>query len=79
MSSRQFLAVVVLIIALLAIAGGVMYLAVPSESLPSFFPGHLAGVTAKHYNRGDAGIGIGIVLATAGFFLIRRRRSPYPR
>jgi len=70
---------IVLIVGVVAIIAGVIYLAVPAGSLPSFIPGHLAGVTAKHGNRGVAGVLLGIVLVAMAGVLGRRNRSPYPR
>jgi uncharacterized membrane protein len=69
---------VLIVIGVLALAAGIVYLLVPSESLPSFVPGHLAGVTAKHTTRGAAGLLLGFVLVVIGVVVGRRRRSPYP-
>lgn len=79
MDSRRVIGLVVAILGLLALIGGIVYLTVPSDSLPSFFPGHLAGVTAKHATRGDAAVALGAVLLVIGGALSYRRRSLYPR
>jgi hypothetical protein len=79
MAGRRAIAFVALIVGLVALVAGVIYLVVPAGSLPSFIPGHLAGVTNKHTNRGMAGIGVGIVLLVLAMVLGRRSRSPYPR
>ncbi len=76
---RRVVALIVAIIGLLALVVGLIYLNVSAESLPSFFPGHLVGVRAKHGNRGGAGIALGIVLLVIGGYFLRQRRSPYPR
>jgi hypothetical protein len=60
--SRVLLAVLLGIAAVAAIALGVMYVVVPVHSLPSFIPGHAAVGLAKHKRRGEAGIGVGVVL-----------------
>ena len=70
---------IVLILGVVAIIAGVVYLVVPAGSLPSFIPGHLAGVTAKHGSRGVAGVLLGVVLVVVGAALGRTNRSPYPR
>lgn len=70
---------IILIIGIVALIAGVIYYVVPADSLPSFIPGHLAGVTNKHTNRGTAGIIAGIVLVVLAMAIGRRSRSPYPR
>lgn len=70
---------IILILGIVAIIAGAIYLLVPARSLPSFMPGHLAGVAAKHGTRGMAGILLGIVLVAIGAVLSRRNRNPYPR
>jgi amino acid permease len=79
MAGRRAIAFVVLVVGIVALIAGVIYLVVPAGSLPSFIPGHLAGVTHKHTNRGMAGIGVGIVLVVLAVLLGRKSRSPYPR
>ncbi len=79
MGARRVLAVILVIVGILAIIAGVIYLVVPAHSLPSFVPGHMAGVTAKHRTRGVAGILLGVVLVVIGAVLGRTSRSPYPR
>lgn len=78
MGARRILALILIVVGIVAIITGVIYLVVPAHSLPSFMPGHLAGVTAKH-NRGIAGVLFGIVLVVIGAVLGRRIHSPYPR
>lgn len=79
MAGRRALAFIVVVVGVLALAVGVIYLTVPAGSLPSFFPGHLAGVTNKHTNRGGAAIIVGVVMVVIAMFLGRGSRSPYPR
>jgi hypothetical protein len=55
---------------LLIIAG--MYLVVPADQLPSFLPGHEAGVTRVHVKHGIASGVVGIVLLAAGVWMGRR-------
>jgi amino acid permease len=57
-------------IVLLVVA--VMYFVMPADSLPSFFPGHEAGVTRMHYKHGVVAGVIGIVLLAAGWMTGRR-------
>jgi hypothetical protein len=74
---RILLAVVLIIVAIAALAVGVVYLTVAPHSLPSFFPGH---TTHPHkpteYKKGTAGIVAGVVLVAAaiGVMLSGRRR-----
>jgi amino acid permease len=77
-NGRSFIAGILFVIAIVAIAAGVMYVVTPAHSLPSFFPGHIAGSLAKHTKRGYIGIGVGVVLFIVAVVLVstgRRRRS----
>ena len=60
----------VLGIALLIVAG--MYFMLPADSLPSFFPGHEAGVMRLHVKHGIVAGAAGVVLLAAGWFMGRR-------
>ena len=79
-SGRSFVAGVMIVIAIVGIVVGVMYLVVPSHSLPSFFPGHIASgvyADAKHTKRGYVALGVGVVVLIAAVVLLstgRRRR-----
>jgi hypothetical protein len=57
-------------IVLIIIAG--IYLAVPAESLPSFFPGHEAGLARVRLKHGIASGAVGVVLLAIGWFVGRR-------
>ena len=60
----------VLGIVLLVVAA--VYVLVPADQLPSFFPGHEAGVTRVHLKHGIVSGVAGIVLIAAGIWLGRR-------
>jgi hypothetical protein len=55
---------------LLAVAA--VYLLVPADSLPSFFPGHEAGLARIRVKHGLAAGVAGIVLIAIGWFAGRR-------
>lgn len=57
-------------IVLIIIAG--IYLAVPAELLPSFFPGHEAGLARVRLKHGIASGAVGVVLLLIGWFVGRR-------
>ena len=57
-------------IVLIIIAG--IYLAVPAESLPSFFPGHESGLARVRLKHGIASGAVGVVLLLIGWFVGRR-------
>jgi hypothetical protein len=83
-NSRAFLAGILFVLAIVAVAAGIMYLLLPAHSLPSFFPGHISHgrlASAKHTVRGYAGLGAGIVLLVVAMVLLgttrRRRYRPY--
>ena len=50
----------------------VVYFVTPADHLPSFFPGHAAGVMRVHMKHGILAGVIGVVLLAAGWFLGRR-------
>lgn len=56
----------------LLIVIAVVYLLVPADSLPSFFPGHEAGLARVRVKHGLAAGAAGIVLFAIGWFVSRR-------
>ncbi len=82
MTGRNVIAVILIVIAVLAIAAGVVYLIEPIHSLPSFFPGHTKGtgghLDEKHTKRGLAALAFGVVCLVVGIVLTlsgRRERA----
>ena len=57
-------------VVLLVIAA--VYFLVPADQLPSFFPGHEAGVTRVHYRHGFVAGVVGLLLLAAGVWMGRR-------
>jgi hypothetical protein len=49
-----------------------VYFLMPADQLPSFFPGHEAGVSRMHYKHGIVSAVAGLVLLGAGFWMGRR-------
>ena len=49
-----------------------VYLLVPADSLPSFFPGHETGLVRIRLKHGLVSGGAGVVLILAGWFVGRR-------
>jgi hypothetical protein len=80
---RLTLAIIIGIIALLALAAGIVYLTVASSSLPSWFPGHARHHVSRatHSHRGIAGVAVGVVLLAGSIWLAisARARSHSPR
>jgi len=62
----RWLSALVIVVGVLAIAGGALYISVPAHSLPTFFPGYIAHAKAKHTSRGEVGLAIGAVLVIIG-------------
>jgi hypothetical protein len=50
----------------------VVYLVVPADSLPSFLPGHEAGLARVRTKHGLASGAAGVVLLAVGWFIGRR-------
>jgi hypothetical protein len=57
-------------IALIIVA--VVYFVTPSDQLPSFFPGHEAGLARAHVKHGIVSGAAGVVLLAIGWFMGRR-------
>ncbi len=57
-------------VVLLVIAA--VYVLVPADQLPAFFPGHEAGVTRVHLKHGVVSGVLGVVLIAAGVFMGRK-------
>ena len=49
-----------------------VYFVLPADQLPSFFPGHEAGVTRMHTRHGIVAGVAGLVLLAAGVWMGRR-------
>jgi uncharacterized membrane-anchored protein YitT (DUF2179 family) len=64
--------VLCIILGLVLIAVAVVYFTMPADQLPSFFPGHEAGVARMHTKHGVVAGAIGVVLLAAGWFMGRR-------
>jgi len=63
---------VLYLLGVLLIVVAAIYLLVPADSLPSFFPGHDAGLPRPRMKHGLAAGAVGIVLVALGWFLGRR-------
>jgi hypothetical protein len=72
---RLFVSLLV-IVGVLLIAIGVVYFVVKAGSLPSFFPGHVAGSTAHRSKHGLVAVVVGAVLLVIAAVLgaVGRRR-----
>ena len=60
------------ILALIFAVVAVVYLVVPAESLPGFFPGHEAGSTRIHVKHGVVSGVAALVLFAVGWWVGRR-------
>lgn len=59
------LVVVLAVAGVLAIVVGILYIALPSESLPSFFPAHYAHSHSHADKHGYAALAVGVLLLVA--------------
>ena len=60
------------LLGVLLIVVAAIYLLVPADSLPAFFPGHETGLTRIRLKHGLAAGAVGIVLLAVGWFVGRR-------
>ena len=60
------------VLGVLLIVVAVIYLTVPADSLPSFFPGHEAGLARTRMKHGLAAGALGVILLVVGWVLGRR-------
>jgi hypothetical protein len=61
-----------LLLGALLIVVAVVYFVIPADSLPSFLPGHEAGLARPRMKHGSASGVVGVVLIAAGWFMGRR-------
>lgn len=69
--------VLLAVVGALAVIVGIMYLAMPSDSLPTFFPAHYPHSHVHATKHGYAALALGIVLLVAAIALpsTQRRRA----
>jgi hypothetical protein len=63
---------VLYVLGIILIVVAAIYLLVPAESLPSFFPGHEMGLTRVRMKHGVAAGVAGLVLFAIGWFVGRK-------
>ena len=63
---------IVLLLGTVLLIVAVVYFVTPSDQLPSFFPGHEAGVMRAHVKHGILAGVAGLVLLAIGWFMGRR-------
>jgi hypothetical protein len=76
-AGSRFLVIILVVLGVLAIAAGIIYLAEPAKSLPTFVPGYAAHVTGRHWHRGLGGIVVGVVLLLLAAITARSSRRTY--
>ena len=70
-AGRTVTAVILAIIAILFIIAGIIYLAEPAKSLPSFIPGRVAGSTGHHPLRAAGTLILGVIFFVGAWFAMR--------
>ena len=63
---------ILIVLGVVLIVVAAVYLLVPADSLPSFFPGHETGLARIRLKHGLLSGGAGVVLILAGWFVCRR-------
>jgi amino acid permease len=75
-SGRTILAVILAIIALVFIVVGIIYIAEPASSLPSFIPGHIASSSGHHPLKAVGSLVVGGVFAVGAWFALAYKPRP---
>jgi hypothetical protein len=76
MSGRKILVVLAIVLGIVLIAVAVVYWVEPAKSLPSFFPGHLAGSAHHHVKHGIAAFLVGVACLVFAWFNTGGDRTP---
>jgi hypothetical protein len=63
---------IAMLLGIVLIIIAVVYFVTPSDQLPSFFPGHEAGVMRAHVKHGIVAGVAGVVVLALGWFMGRR-------
>ncbi len=61
------------LVGIILIFVAVVYIMIPADQLPSFMPGHQAGLMRVHYKHGALAGALGVALLIIGWFIGRRR------
>ena len=69
MSKWKVLMVLLIVAGVALVAVAVSYWVTPAGSLPSFFPGHLAGSAHKHLKHGLAALIVGVLCFVGAWML----------
>jgi hypothetical protein len=69
MSKWKILMVLLIVVGVALVTVAVYYWVTPAGSLPSFFPGHLAGSAHKHLKHGLAALIVGILCFIGAWML----------
>ncbi|HAM00635.1 MAG TPA: hypothetical protein DCQ30_00165 [Acidimicrobiaceae bacterium] len=77
---KTVIAVILIVVGLVCVAGGIIYFTQPAHSLPSFFPSHTslraAGANIKHTKKGLVAVVVGAVLLLGGLVVAAVARRP---
>jgi hypothetical protein len=68
MSKWRILTILLALVGAAFIAVAIIYWVEPAGSLPSFFPGHVAGAVYKHLKHGAVSAAVGIAFWVGAWF-----------
>jgi hypothetical protein len=69
------LVIVAVILGILLLVASVIYFIEPASSLPAFFPGHTAGMSAHHYKHGIGALLLGLACFVFAWFQSGKKSS----
>ena len=68
MSKWRILTILLALVGVAFVAVAIIYWVEPAGSLPSFFPGHVAGAAYKHLKHGAVAVVVGIFFWVGAWF-----------
>jgi NADH:ubiquinone oxidoreductase subunit 5 (subunit L)/multisubunit Na+/H+ antiporter MnhA subunit len=74
-NAPTWLTILLGVLGIVCVVVGIVYLAEPAHSLPSFFPGHTAHGTKPRTKHGVAAIVVGVILLLGAWLTTGKRRS----
>ncbi len=73
--NKKTLAIIAAILGIIFIIAAIVYFITPAQSLPSFFPGHEAGLTKTHFKHGIGSLFLGLACFAFAWFQSGKKKN----